>query len=92
MEISKSTKEKAEAAKRYIEKKYSLNQIKAEQRAEQWKNFQQKIAELQLTSRQEEQAKKDILHEEMNELRRRRQKISKKNFTSLAIIGRGAFG
>ena len=28
----------------------------------------------------------------MNELRRRRQKISKKNFTSLSIIGRGAFG
>jgi hypothetical protein len=49
--------EKAEAAKRFIEKKYSLNQIKAEQKAEQWKHFQQKITELHLNNQQEEQAK-----------------------------------
>lgn len=56
-EFSKLTLEKAEAAKRFIEKKYSLNQIKAEQKAEQWKHFQQKITELHLNNQQEEQAK-----------------------------------
>lgn len=40
IEIPKQVREKAEAAKRYIEKKYSLNQIKAEQKAENWKLFQ----------------------------------------------------
>ena len=39
-EIPKSVREKAEAAKRYIEKKYNMNQIKAEQKAANWKLFQ----------------------------------------------------
>lgn len=33
VEIPKAVREKAEAAKRFIEKKYSLNQIKAEEKA-----------------------------------------------------------
>jgi hypothetical protein len=33
IEIPKLVREKAEAAKKYIEKKYNMNQIKAEQKA-----------------------------------------------------------
>ena len=40
IEIPKAVREKAEAAKKYIQKKYSLNQIKAQQKAENWRIFQ----------------------------------------------------
>lgn len=90
--ISKSGREKAEAAKRYIEKKYSLNQIKAEQKAENWRAFQDKLKAMQLSPSQEQLITNEVIHEEMQECRRRRQKVSKRNFESLSVIGRGAFG
>ena len=62
VEIPKAVREKAEAAKRFIEKKYSLNQIKAEEKAENWRNFQEKLKSMNLTTTQEEAIKKEVIH------------------------------
>lgn len=57
-DIPKAVREKAEAAKKYIQKKYNMNQIKAEQKAENWKNFQEKLRQMHLSSSQEDNIKK----------------------------------
>jgi serine/threonine kinase 38 len=51
-----------------------------------------KIEELQVTEEEAERIKQAILHKEGEQLRLKRQKISVKEFESLSIIGKGAFG
>lgn len=51
-----------------------------------------KIEELQVTDEEAERIKQAILHKEGEQLRLKRQKIDVKEFESLSIIGKGAFG
>lgn len=90
--ISEATRQKAEEVKRYIEKKYNLNRAKEEERSEHWKVFEEKVRQLNLTIDERENAKKNIIQQQMQDLRKRREKISKKNFEAICVIGRGAFG
>jgi hypothetical protein len=50
------------------------------------------VRQLNLTIEEREHAKKHIITQEMQDLRKRREKISKKNFECICVIGRGAFG
>jgi len=47
---------------------------------------------MNLSSTEQELIKRDILHKEAEILRMKRKKISVRDFESVAIIGRGAFG
>lgn len=47
--ISEATRQKAEEVKRYIEKKYNLTKMKDEERNENWKLFEEKVRQLNLT-------------------------------------------
>jgi hypothetical protein len=42
--------------------------------------FEEKVKQLNLTIEEQETAKKHIIQQEMQDLRKRREKISKKNF------------
>lgn len=90
--ISEATRLKAEEVKRYIEKKYNLNKIKDEERTLNWKLFEEKVKQFNLSIEEKEQTKKNIIQQEMQELRKKREKISKKSFEPICVIGRGAFG
>lgn len=91
-QISSSAREKAEAAKAFIEKKYSkLKQVESEKR-EGWDQLSQKMNELSLSTTEQQIIKQEILHKEAEQLRQSRKRISIFDFESIGIIGRGAFG
>jgi serine/threonine kinase 38 len=92
VQISQSTKEKADAAKAYIERKYSKLKQEEEEKRENWELLQKKMDSVGLTVTEQELIKRDIMHKESERLRMKRKKISVKDFESIAIIGRGAFG
>ncbi len=90
--ISSSTKEKAESAKAYIEKKYAKLKNEEKERKEAWDMLQKKMEVLNLSEAEQELIKQDILHKEAELNRKMRKKISVHDFEPLSIIGRGAFG
>ncbi|KAM3128981.1 hypothetical protein pb186bvf_018898 [Paramecium bursaria] len=90
--ISNSTKDKVEACKRYIEKKYT-EMIKLEQeRREEWQKLINKMNEANLKPEEQNQIRSNVLKAESTILRKKRTKITTSDFEPLAIIGRGAFG
>ena len=90
--ISTLAKERAEAAKAYIEQKYAkLKRDEAERKAA-WTQLQQKMGELQLSTDEQDMIKQEIMHKEASALRDKRRKITVFDFEPVAIIGRGAFG
>ena len=90
--ISEVTRARAEEVKKYIEKKYNLGKVKEEERASNWQSFEQKVKMLNVSIEEKDKARKNVMHQECEELRKKREKISKRNFEPLSIIGRGAFG
>ena len=90
--ISEATRQRAEEVKRYIEKKYQLNREKEEERHENWRAFEEKVRQLNLSIEEQQKVRLNIQQHEALEMRKRREKVSRKNFESLAVIGRGAFG
>lgn len=92
MVVSEATRARAEEVKKYIEKKYNLTHLQEEQRQQHWRLFEEKVRALNLSLEEKEAARRNILAQEMNELRRRREKISRRHFESVCVIGRGAFG
>lgn len=58
----------------------------------EWDYFIQKMEELHLSEKEKSEMKKDALQKEAEFMRLKRKKISIKEFESIAIIGRGAFG
>ena len=91
-QFSSNTRDKAQAAKDYIEKKYSkLKQTESERQVE-WQELQKMMTEMNLSALEQEQIKQEILHREAEYLRKKRQKITVFDFESIKIIGKGAFG
>ena len=86
--ISQKTYDKASIAKKYIERKYNLRNTK---RIE-WNSLIEKIDSLNVPTSEKEKLKKDLYEKEVLKYRKQREKISIKDYESLAIIGRGAFG
>eukprot|EP01017_Pseudomicrothorax_dubius_P050258 TRINITY_DN9481_c0_g1_i4.p1 TRINITY_DN9481_c0_g1~~TRINITY_DN9481_c0_g1_i4.p1 ORF type:complete len:536 (-),score=163.67 TRINITY_DN9481_c0_g1_i4:835-2442(-) len=92
IKISTATKEKMEAAKAYIEKKYSKKKEEERQKKEFWEELQRKMEEMHLSVSEQELTKRDIIHKEAERQRLKRKKMSARDLDPIAIIGRGAFG
>jgi len=91
-QASSQTKDKAEVAKAYIERKYQ-KQIRDEQeRKEQWQDINRVLSDMRLSDNQQDEIRQEVLHKEAEQLRTRRRRICVFDFEPLAIIGRGAFG
>lgn len=90
--ISNKTLDRVQIAKAYIEKKYKVKKMKEEEKRKEWEIFNQKLEELNLSGKEKELIKMDVIKKEAEILRQARQKISIREFEPLAIIGKGAFG
>ncbi|CAD8088532.1 unnamed protein product [Paramecium primaurelia] len=92
LKLSQSTKERVEAAKQYIEKKYQKLLYEQKEKRDKWEQLIQKLTNLNYTQVEQQVIKQDLFHKEAEILRLQRQKLSIKDFESVEIIGRGAFG
>lgn len=90
--FSANTRDKAKAAKDYIERKYSKLKQQEQVKTEEWGELKKTMQELQLTNTEQELIKQKILKKEAESLRKRRQKVSVFDFEPIKIIGKGAFG
>eukprot|EP00349_Pseudokeronopsis_sp_Brazil_P002328 CAMPEP_0202972122 /NCGR_PEP_ID=MMETSP1396-20130829/33544_1 /ASSEMBLY_ACC=CAM_ASM_000872 /TAXON_ID= /ORGANISM="Pseudokeronopsis sp., Strain Brazil" /LENGTH=77 /DNA_ID=CAMNT_0049702193 /DNA_START=50 /DNA_END=283 /DNA_ORIENTATION=- len=63
-QITAMTKEKAENAKAYIERKYQKLRDEEKERKEAWDMLQKKMQNLNLSEAEQELIKQDILHKE----------------------------
>ena len=86
--ISQKTYTKVSIAKDYIERKYNLKTLKNLE----WNGILEKIDNLKISDSEKEKVKKNIFEKEITKYRRNREKLSVKDYESLSIIGRGAFG
>lgn len=90
--ISNATKEKVEGAKSFIEQRYSKLITQEQQKKEYWDQLNRKMQMLGMPANEQEQVKVKILREEAELLRQERIKLTIKDFPSVKIIGKGAFG
>jgi len=90
--ISEQTKEKAEIAKRFIEKKYQKNFEEEKKKKEYYDNLIAQMQLMNLDEHDKSMIKNEIIKYEFEYLRMRRAKESILDYEPLVIIGRGAFG
>ena len=86
--ISQRTYDKVIVAKNYIERKYNLQAAKNME----WNEIMNNINSLQICSEEKQKIKKEIYNQEVAKFRKAREKQSIRDYESIAIIGRGAFG
>ena len=73
-------------------KKKKNKKIKKEIKKKDWDLINSKLNNLNLSESQKEELKKNFLHQEAEQLRQQRKKMTIYEFIPLTIIGRGAFG
>ena len=86
--ISQRTYDKIIVAKNYIERRYNLQTAKNKE----WNEILEHINMLQICPEEKQKIKKEIYNQEVIKYRKAREKQSIRDYESLAIIGRGAFG
>ena len=86
--ISQRTFDKVTIAKQIIERKYNLQGAKYSE----WNNIIEKINSLEVSDEQKDKIKQEIYNQEVTKYRKAREKQSIREYESLSIIGRGAFG
>ena len=86
--ISQKTYTKVSIAKDYIERKYNLKTLKNLE----WNGILEKIDNLNISELEKEKVKKNIFEKESEKYRKNREKLSARDYESISIIGRGAFG
>ena len=86
--ISQRTYDKAKIAKQIIERKYNLKFIKNTE----WNYIIEKINSLDLNEDEKDKIKLEIISQESSKSRFFREKQTIRDYESIAIIGRGAFG
>ena len=86
--ISQRTYDKVIVAKNYIERRYNLQTAKNME----WNEIINQINSLQICQEEKQKIKKEIYNQEVIKYRKSREKQSIRDYESLAIIGRGAFG
>ena len=86
--ISQRTYDKVIIAKNYIERRYNLQAAKNME----WNEIMNNINSLQICSDEKQKIKKELYNQEVAKYRKSREKQSIRDYESLAIIGRGAFG
>jgi len=87
-QISQRTYDRAKVAKEYIENKYNLKSVLTTK----WSNIIQKIQNLNINETQKLQIINEINQLESQKSRKYREKQTIREYESLKIIGRGAFG
>ena len=85
---SQRTFDKVTIAKQIIERKYNLQGAKYSE----WNNIIEKINSLEVSDEQKDKIKQEIYNQEVTKYRKAREKQSIREYESLSIIGRGAFG
>ena len=90
--ISDACREKVETAKAYIEHKYARIKEEEEKKRNDWEDFNKKIGEMNLSAVEQEIIKQEVLHQEAALMRKSRQKMTIRDFESISIIGKGAYG
>ena len=91
-QVSNSSRERAEAAKAYIEHKYSKLKREESEKKECWDELGRKMLELNLSQTEQNMIRQNILHSEAELMRQRRKRVTVYDFDPVSIIGRGAFG
>ena len=86
--ISQRTYDKVTIAKQIIERKYNLQGSKYSE----WNNIIDKINSLDISEEEKDKIKQEIYNQEVTKYRKAREKQSIRDYESLSIIGRGAFG
>ena len=86
--ISQNTFDKVKIAKQYIERKYNLKSIKNTE----YNAILEKINSLEVSDDEKLKILSEMRHLESEDLRKGRQKLTIRDYESIAIIGRGAFG
>ena len=104
--ITSKTLDRVKIAKSYIEKKYNLRKKEYEDKKKgkkknikkiykkklDWEQIKKKLNELDIPEEQKEELRQNFLHQEAEQMRQMRKKMSIREFEPLSIIGRGAFG
>ena len=67
--ISARTNERVQIAKSYIEKKYRMKRIQEEEKKKDWDIFNKKMGELNLSTKEKEIIKQDVIKKETEILR-----------------------
>ena len=86
--ISQRTYDKVIVAKNFIERRYNLQTAKNME----WNEIINHINSLQICQEEKQKIKKEIYNQEVKKYRKAREKQSIRDYESIAIIGRGAFG
>ena len=89
---SAETIEKARIVKKFIEKKYTSLYEEEKLRKQYIDNLITQMKQLQATKKEQIEAQRELEKKEVEIWRNRRQKMKISDFTSEAIIGKGAFG
>ncbi|CAN6824688.1 unnamed protein product [Brassica oleracea] len=90
--LSNVTKEKAAAAKLYIENHYKMQMQSLHERKERRKMLENKLADAQVSEEEQNNLLKDLELKETEYMRRQRHKMGTDDFEPLTMIGKGAFG
>lgn len=90
--ISNATKERVEAAKSFIEQRYSKLLQQEQEKKEYWDQLNRKMQALGISTKEQEEIKRKVLHDEAEISRQERTKLSIRDFPSVKIVGKGAFG
>ena len=86
--INQRTFDKVTIAKQYIERKYNSKAIKNTE----WNEIISKINTMNIPDNEKDLIKKNIYNQEVIKYRKSRTKQTIRDYVSIKIIGRGAFG
>uniref|UniRef100_A0A1J3CRJ2 non-specific serine/threonine protein kinase n=2 Tax=Noccaea caerulescens TaxID=107243 RepID=A0A1J3CRJ2_NOCCA len=90
--LSNVTKEKAAAAKLYIENHYKMQMQSLQERKERRRMLEKKLAAAEVSEEEQNNLLKDLELKETEYMRRQRHKMGADDFEPLTMIGKGAFG
>ncbi|XP_010551686.1 PREDICTED: serine/threonine-protein kinase tricorner-like [Tarenaya hassleriana] len=90
--LSSVTKQKAEAAKQYIENHYKKQMQSLQERKERRNMLEKKLAAADVSEEEQNNLLKDLEKKEAEYMRRQRHKMGADDFEPLTMIGKGAFG
>ncbi|EGR32184.1 protein kinase domain protein, partial [Ichthyophthirius multifiliis] len=91
-QMSAATRDRVESAKSYIERKYAKALLIERQFKQNWQLLQLKMESLQMNIVEKQMIEREVMKQELQVNRKKRQKITTNDYEPLAIIGRGAFG
>ena len=86
--ITQRTYDRVTVAKEYIEKKYNLKSIINTK----WNNIIEKLNSMNINEKEKNKIIDEINHQKSLKSRKNREKQTIREYESLSIIGRGAFG